>query len=287
MYELIGVYGSDYGIQQMCEALGISRSSYYAYRDISAPSRALEEAVIELFWRHKRRYGSRRLVVELASEGFEVGRDRVRAIMKKNHLVAIQPKRFVPKTTQSDPTSIRSPNLLLGRPLPTAPNEVWVGDITYLPKTQGGWYYLASWMDLYSRYIVGWEIADHMRASLVIQAFQKGIRLKQPSSNLIVHSDGGGQYEDKEFRQMLADLGCLQSMTRPNNVYDNSFAESLFSRYKAELLEGGAFEELEEAKMETFEYFEQYYNPIRRHSALGYLSPKQFEQKWELINSNK
>lgn len=174
-----------------------------------------------------------------------------------------------------------SENLVAERHLPPAkPNEVIVGDITYLPLEDGGFVYLATWEDLYSRMIVGWQIEETLEERLVIEAMEKVILRRQPLAGLIVHSDRGGQYASKELRRLLASRGYRQSMSRAGETYDNAYAESLFSRYKAELLEGGGFADVEEARMESFDYIENYYNRVRRHSALGYLSPAEYEQRY-------
>ena len=151
--------------------------------------------------------------------------------------------------------------------------------ITYLPLLVGEWAYLATWLDLYSRMIVGWQILERMTDELVITAMEKAILRRKPAAGLIVHSDRGGQYVSGDFRRLLNRHDYLQSMSRADNAYDNAFAESLFSRYKAELLEGGAFRDLAEARLETFDYIEGYYNRVRRHSALGYKSPEEFERE--------
>lgn len=204
--------------------------------------------------------------------------------MKEQNLVAIQPKSFVPKTTQSHPWLNRSPNLLLEESnQPSAPNQVIVGDITYLPSKEFGydvWLYLAVWMDLFSRKIVGWQVDEHMQDSLIIIPMHRLIRLRQAEKGFIVHSDGGGQYGSNDFRDLLKLHEFRQSMTRKDNHYDNAFIESLFSRLKAELLNGGTFSNLADAQAKVFEYIEGYYNTIRKHSSLGYLSPDQFEERF-------
>ena len=200
--------------------------------------------------------------------------------MREQGLRAIQPRSFVPHTTDSRHGGRMSPNRLLERGPASRPNEVIVGDITYLPLIVGEWAYLATWMDLYSRLIVGWQLSQRMTDELIIDAIAKAIARRKPAVGLIVHSDRGGQYVSGEFRRLLNHHGYLQSMSRADNAYDNAFAESLFSRYKAELLEGGAFGDLAEARSETFNYIESYYNRLRRHSALGYKSPEEFEREY-------
>lgn len=160
---------------------------------------------------------------------------------------------------------------------PAAPLVVVVGDITYLPLADGGWAYLATWTDLFSRRILGWAVMSEMTEDLIIAAFLMLLRRVKLPAGCIIHSDRGGQYASKKFRQILKLHACRQSMSRAGETYDNAFAESLFSRYKTELLEGGRFTDTEEARMETFNYIDGYYNRVRRHSSLGYLSPMAFE----------
>ena len=240
----------------------------------------MTDQVTKVFWRHARRYGSRRITAELRAEGCAAGRARVRRVMRERGLRAIQPKSYVPRTTDSRHGKRMSPNLLLDRGPVTRPNEVIVGDITYLPLQSGEWAYLATWLDLYSHMIVGWHISERMTEELIIRAMEKVILRRKPAAGLIVHSDRGGQYVSVEYRLLLRGQGFLQSMSRAGNAYDNAFAESLFSRYKAELLEGGAFRDEGCAELETFNYIEAYYNRVRRHSALGYRSPEEFEREY-------
>jgi transposase InsO family protein len=210
-----------------------------------------------------------------------IGRRRVQRLMREQGLVAIQPRRFVPRTTDSRHGQQMSPNLLLEREIKVdRPRQVIVSDITYLPLQDGKWAYLATWMDLYSRKIVGWAVAASMTAELVIGALKNAILREGLPAGLIVHSDRGGQYVDAELRKLIKHHGFEQSMSRADETYDNAFAESLFSRYKAELLEGGAFADVEQARAETFAFIEGYYNRIRRHSSLGYVSPETFERDY-------
>lgn len=245
----------------------------------------ISKEIERIFTFHKRRYGWRRIQAELRDKGLKVGRHQIRTRMREQGLVAIQPKSFVPKTTQSHPHLSRSENLLLSvENLPTEPNQVIVGDITYLPNQEAGyekWLYLATWLDLKSHRIAGWHLDRHMEESLVLTALQKVIKVRQPDKGLIVHSDGGRQYVSTAFRALLRTHQYRQSMTRKDNHYDNAQAESLFSRFKAELLDGGVFYGLQDAYLRSFEYIEGYYNLIRKHSSIGYLSPMQYEQQFE------
>jgi putative transposase len=268
-----------FAVADLCQTLGVSRSGYYAWRDRVVKVDELSAPVRQVFWRHSRRYGSRRILAELQAEGYTIGRRRVRRLMKEQQLRALQPKSFVPRTTDSRHGQRMSPNLLPELEV-SRPRQVLVSDITYLPLASGAWAYLATWLDLYSRKILGWQVAATQTAELVIGALRQAIVRERLPRGLIVHSDRGGQYVDAEFRQLLRDYGYRQSMSRAGESYDNAFAESLFSRYKAELLEGGAFRDLTEAELESCDYIEAYYNRVRRHSALGYLSPAEFERAY-------
>ena len=213
--------------------------------------------------------------------------------MKKAGLRAIQPKSFVPKTTDSAHGKRNGPNLLLDERrnrlfLAQAPNQVWVSDMTCLPLATGGFGYSGMWMDLFSRYVVGWQVELNMEENLVIRALRKGLQQRKPSAGLILHSDRGGQYVSGKLRELMAGWHCRQSMGRAGEVYDNAFSESLFARFKCELLEGGAFSHLDDARSEIFDYIEMYYNRKRRHSALAYLSPIAYEnQFYQSFNSKK
>jgi transposase InsO family protein len=169
----------------------------------------------------------------------------------------------------------------LERELPQKPNEVWVGDITYIPLSGGNWCYLSVMMDLFSRRIVGWQLDDNMKEPLVTATLNKAIRSRKIDKGLLIHSDRGGQYGGKIFRALIGKKELLQSMGRADNPYDNAFMESCFSRFKAELLQDGIFETIEDARTEIFEYIEMYYNTQRLHSSLDYQSPNEFEKQFE------
>ena len=250
---------------------------------MSSRSKIREEGVIAIFNSHKRRYGARRIVKEMKHQGKEIGRDLVRKLMVNNGLKAIQPRSFVPKTTDSRHSYPISPNLLKERGFPCGINEVWVGDITYIPMAGGTFRYLSVWMDLYSRRIVGWDLQDHMKEALVLVSLRKALKVRGIRGNLLTHSDRGGQYAGTKFRQLIDKFKLTQSMSDADNPYDNAFMESCFSRFKAELLEGGAFQTAEDSYTEIFEYIEMYYNPMRLHSSIGYLSPNTFETR---LNQN-
>ncbi len=263
----------------------VSASAYHAFASgksyvLSTRKAQLATQVKEVFVYHRRRYGSRRIRAELAAQGIAVGRFQVRSLMRRQQLQAIAPRRFRPRTTDSRHTVVPSPNLLLdAENTAQQPREVIVGDITYLPLASGKWSYLASWQDKFSKRIVGWAVADSMAEELVITAFEKAVKAGSVKPSTIVHTDRGSQYVSNKFRVLLKEQGCRQSLSRRAKCWDNAQAESLFSRYKTELLEDGVFEDTLQAKSETFSYIEGYYNRVRRHSALGYKSPEEFERE--------
>ena len=242
----------------------------------------MEQQIIATFNAHKRRYGVRRIVAELSHQNICVSPYRVRKYLAVNGLKAIQPRSFVPKTTNSRHPYPISPNHLKQMPFPEAINQVWVGDITYIPMVAGNFRFLSVWMDLCSRKIVGWDLQDHMPESLVSASLNKALKVRKVSAGLMIHSDRGGQYAGKKFRQILDGRTIVQSMSDKDNPYDNAYMESFFSRFKAELLEKGAFHNAEDSRRQIFEYIEMYYNPLRLHSSIGYLSPDKFEKQLAL-----
>jgi transposase InsO family protein len=227
-----------------------------------------------IFWKHKRRYGARRIAVELAAAGHPCGVQRVAKLLKFQGLKAIQPKSFKPKTTDSRHTLGYSPNLLHKSPPPAKVNRVWVADITYIPLQESAFAYLALMLDLCSRRVVAWSFSLHID-ELVLEALQHAIRARQPPPGLVHHSDRGGQYAGHNYRAVLRRAGIRQSMSRAANCYDNAFMESCFGSIKTEL-EMTEYQNSRQAHTELASYL-AYYNQERRHSSLDYLSPAQFE----------
>jgi transposase InsO family protein len=222
------------------QALGVGRAGYYAHTRGAAGPREQADArlrpvVRQIFWEHKRRYGARRIAAELAARGEACGPGRVARLLKRLGLQAIQPKSFRPRTTRSRHPLGYSPNLLLGAPPPDASNQVWLGDITFVPQAGGRFAYLALLMDRYARRIVGWELDEHMAEALVLAALREAIAARQPGPGLIHHTDRGGQHAGAEYRQVLGRARVRQSMSRADNCYDNAFMESCFGTIKTEL----------------------------------------------------
>lgn len=270
----------------VCDLLEVSRSGFYAWRGGQESRREVRDRelvpwISAVFWRHKRRYGARRIAVELAHEGIACGVARVARLLKTQGFRAIQPKSYRPRTTESRHRLGYNQNLLVGRAAPCRMNEVWVGDITYIPllagRRPGRFGYLALLMDLWSRRIVGWEYGSAMDEELVLGALRRAIRERQPAGGLIHHTDRGGQYAGKRYRAVLRRAGIRQSMSEAESCYDNAFMESCFGTLKTEL-ELVEYSGDPEAVRELSEYI-RYYNVERRHSSLGYVSPAEYEHQ--------
>jgi len=269
--------------------MAVSQSGYYAWRrrrtlPLCLKRKKLADLIKHCYWENRRRYGTRRIKASLEKSGVKVGRLKIRRIMREQNLLAIAPKRFVPRTTDSKGTKA-SPNLLAGiNPEECAAAKLIVGDITYLPLRGGRWCYLAVWQDKVTRRIIGWSLAETLEAELVISSLKKAILKGLVKAGAIIHSDRGSQYASKDCRALLQTNCFRQSMSGRGNCYDNAQAESFFSRFKTELLEGGVFEDVEQAKSEVFSYIEGYYNRVRLHSGLGYKSPMEYEMELKTKN---
>lgn len=270
----------------------VSLSGYYAWRKrLEKPPclkrKKLADLVRDCYFENRRRYGSRRIKKALARSGVRVGRAKVRRLMREQSLKAIQPKSFKPRTTDSKGVKA-APNLLAGiKSEDIAAGQIIIGDITYIRLRGGKFCYLAIWQDKLTRRIIGWSLSLEMTAELVISALQKAIRKGKVQAGAIVHSDRGSQYASNRFRQLLQQNRFRQSMSGRGNCYDNAQAESFFSRFKTELIEDGAFEDIEQARSEIFSYIEGYYNRVRLHSSLGYQSPLEFEMQLKTKNGGQ
>jgi putative transposase len=271
-----------YSVSELCRVLEVSRSGYQAWRHRAEGVRAqenlrLDQAIAEVFVARRRAYGSPRVVRELRQQGWGCGENRVARRMRQLGLAARVRRRFVPRTTQSDPTRAVAPNRLRELPPPTRLNQVWVTDITYLP-TRDGFVYLAGIMDRCSRRIVGWAVGPTLERELVLRALRQAWQQRQPPAGCLHHSDRGSQYTSEDYRQLLAVYGLEASRSRAGNCYDNAAMESFWSTLKAEGLQELPADEAA-ARLVVFDYIETFYNPQRRHSALGYQSPVDFENQ--------
>ena len=276
----------------LCRVMKVSESGYYAWRKrLTKPPcprrKSLKQLVRDCYFENRRRYGARRIQRSLAKNGIRIGRARVRRLMTEEGLKALQSKAFKPRTTDSKGVQA-APNLLTEiKVQECAAHKIIIGDITYLRLRGGKFCYLAVWQDKVTRRIIGWSLSLEMTQELVISALQKASRKGLIKRGAIVHSDRGSQYASNGFRFLLQQNCLRQSMSGKGNCYDNAQAESFFSRFKTELLEGGVFEDLEQARSEIFSYIEGYYNRVRLHSSLGYKSPIEFELELKTKNGGK
>jgi putative transposase len=289
-FKLIEAEEDNHPISLMCEMLGVSRSGYHAWRRRPPSDRDLSDAwlserIREIHERHRRVYGSPRVHAELRlAHGIRVGRKRVERLMQQAGLSGLVPKR-------RGRTTIRVPGVRVADDLvkrqfqPRAANLLWMADITYL-RTWEGWLYLAAVQDAFSRRIVGWSMADHMRSDLVVDALQMAIARRQPEAGLIHHSDMGSQYVSLGFGQAAANAGIARSMGSRGDCWDNAVAESFFATLKKELIHRRSWPTREELRLEVFNYIEIFYNATRRHSTLGMLSPVRYEERHSLKQLN-
>jgi len=279
-YELVESEKTAFPVGALCEAVGVSRSAYYAWRSSGPSARELanERILAEIRAIHvenEARYGSPRVVDELRERGHEVGKHRVARLMRENGIFARMRRRFR-HTTDSKHKLPVAPNLLEQNFTATAPNQAWVGDIMYI-WTAEGWSYLAVLLDLYSRRVVGWALRKSLSRELAVSALQHAVTCRRPPAGLVHHTDRGSQYASQEYRNLLAAHGVRCSMSAAGNCYDNAVAESFFATLKKELVHGCAFETRSEAYDAISDYIENYYNAKRRHSAAGNQSPINFE----------
>lgn len=267
-------------MNRMCSMLKVSSSGYYEWRKREPSQRAqaneqLLKAIRRVHQASRETYGSPRIHAALKREGSVAGKHRVARLMKLHGIVGKAPKRKRPRTTQRAAGALAAPNLLAQDFTATGPNEKWLADITYI-DTAEGWLYLAAVLDLYARPIVGWSMADHMRAELVEDALKLALGRRFPLTDLLHHSDQGSQYTSQTVRDLLRDYRIEVSMSDVGNCYDNSPMESFFGTLKTECAIK-PFATRAEARRVIFEYIEVWYNRQRLHSAIGYRPPAEFE----------
>lgn len=271
-------------VERMCQALGVTKSGFYAWRSRPASARQqrrqqLLEQIRAAHGEARGTYGSPRITVELKASGVSVAENTVAKYMRQAGIVAKQHRRFRVRTTDARHAGPIAPNVLDRRFTNDAearPNARWCCDITYVATDQG-WLYLAAVIDLCSRRIVGWAMAEHLRAELCLDALAMAVEQRRPGPGLLHHSDRGVQYACDAYRAFLSRHGMTASMSRSGNCYDNAVIESFFGTLKTELVHHERYGTREQAKRSIFEYVEVFYNRQRRHSAIGYVSPDAFE----------
>jgi len=270
-------------VAKACDLLEVSRSAFYDWHERPPSLRALSDAELTekiraVHLASRGTYGAPRVHAELAAQGLHVGRKRVARLMVRAGLAG-RCRRRTRRTTIADPEA-RAMNLLERAfgPQDIVIDTAWAGDITYV-RTWEGWAYLATVIDLASRKVVGWAMADHMESSLVCQAMRTALHDRRPSPGLMFHSDRGSQYTSQEFRQLLQKHHITQSLSRPAQCWDNSVAEAWFGTYKLEMIEGRSWRNIAALRAETLLWIEGWYNRRRRHSSLKYLSPVEYERR--------
>ncbi len=284
MFQFIDAERANHPVAIMCRVLEVSRSGFYAWgrRSASARSRAdraLAERVTEVHGASRRTYGAPRIHAMLAREGTRVGRKRVARLMKEHGIEGVSRRRGRRSLTKSDPKAAPAPDRVSRQFSAEGPNQLWVTDITYI-ATSEGWLYLAIVVDMWSRRIVGWSMRDDMSAPLVVDALQMGTTRRRPEAGCIAHSDRGSQYTSVIYGNALKASGLDASMGKRGCAYDNAACESVMSTIKTEIdtiNRGRPHPGRRAARLAVFDYIEAFYNRLRLHSALGYLSPEEFE----------
>ena len=268
-------------IRAMCRVLGLSPSGYYAWLKRKPSERSKRDAAltvkIKKFWKESRKiYGRPRIHVDLKEDGEEVGEKRVGRLMKQAGIVGVSRRRRGPKTTNRNSDARPAPDLVERDFTAEGPNQLWVADITYI-STWAGFLYLAVVIDLWSRRVIGWSMATHLRTELVLDAMNMALWQRRPE-RVIHHSDQGSQYTSIAFGLRCKEVGVRPSMGSVGDCYDNALCESFFASLECELLDQHSFRTPAEARMAVFDYIEGFYNPRRRHSSIGQKSPINFER---------
>lgn len=266
---------------RLCHLMGVSQSGYFAWKARPASRRQHDDMVMlthirSAYFLSNETYGSPRMTRELQDQGFTVGRRRIARLMRENGLHARHKKRFR-KTTDSHHAFPVAPNIIAQDFATTGPNQKWGADISYI-WTREGWLYLAVVIDLFARRVVGWAVSDRLHRQLALRALEKAITMRRPPKGLIHHSDRGSQYCALDYQGMLKTNGIIISMSGKGNCYDNAMVETFFKTLKSELIWRTVFQTRHDAEVAIAHYIDGFYNPARRHSALDYLSPIQFEQ---------
>lgn len=285
IYAFIESQKATYRVSTMCRTLRVSRSGFYGWRDRPPSARArtdsiLLEKIARIHTESRQTYGAPRIHFELRTLGVRCARKRVARLMREAGLFGCGGRRRKARTTvrsQTERTPPAAPDLVERDFTPAAPDRLWVADITYV-RTWEGWLYLSFVLDAYSRKVVGWSMANNLRSGLVLDAVNMAIYARRPHPGLIHHSDRGSQYTSVELGTRLREKGLLPSMGSVADAYDNSMAESFVSTLKRELIHRYSWPNRQTARTAIFEYIEGFYNTRRRHSALGHLSPSDYEE---------
>jgi putative transposase len=283
-FQFIADHQQEYPVTVMCDVLEVSVSGFYAWRK-REPSQhrredgELAERIKDAFQSNRCVSGSPRIPAELRAQGIHCARKRVARLMQERELVAKHPRHRT-VTTKNEEGAAVAPNLLQQDFHADQPNQKWASDTTYI-WTQEGWLFLAVVLDLFSRMVVGWSMAAVQDATLVINALNMALARRCPQAGLLLHSDRGSTYKSESYLALLQQNGMLVSMSRTANCYDNAVTETFFHSFKGESIDQECFQSRAQARQCTFDYIETFYNRIRRHSTLQYMSPVELEDRWD------
>ncbi len=280
-FRFIDAEKARFPVSLLCSTVRVSKSGYYAWKARPPSKRTREDAtlterIVEVHQRSRQTYGYLRVHAELRTLGVRCGRRRVARLMREAGIRGCM-RGKKKRTTRRDPRATPAADLVNRNFSATAPNRLWTADITYL-RTDEGFLHLAFVLDVYSRRIVGWSMASHLRAELVVDALEMAVWRRKPAAGLVHHSDRGTQYTAISFGQRLEEAGIVPSMGRTGSALDNAISESFVSTLKCELIHRRRFPSREAARSAVFEYLEAFYNRRRLHSSLGYVSPKAYEE---------
>ena len=283
VYRFVAAQEAHHSISQLCRVLQVARSGYYAWRRRGPSARAVADAALtttitQIHAANRGVYGAPRVHVELRdAQQLRCGRKRVARLMRQAGLVGVCRRRTVRTTRRAEPAIVAT-DLVQRRFTTSAPNRLWVADLTFLPTWQG-FLYLAVILDVFSRRVVGWALADHLRTEVVLDALEMALSRRRPAPGLIHHSDHGSQYTSLAFGTRCQQAGIRPSLGSVGDCYDNALMESFFATLECELVAREHWRTHAQARTAVFAYLETFYNPRRRHSSLGYLSPAEFERR--------
>ena len=281
-FQLVQREKANHSVVRLCKVLGVSTSGYWAWRkrppsDRELGDRELYAKIADIYRQIRDTYGVPRMYDELVDQGIRCGRKRIARLMRANALVGCHRRRRSPVTTRpATQSSIAAPDLVNRQFHPDAPNRLWLADITYV-RTWVGFLYLAVVIDAYSRRVIGWHMADHLRTELVVQALEMALWNRRPDGAVILHSDRGSQYTSVVYGQRCRQAGVVPSMGSVGDAYDNAMCESFFATLECELLDRETFRNRSEAKLAIFDYIEIFYNRWRRHTGIGSVAPVAYE----------
>jgi len=284
VYRFVAREKAQHHVLTLCRVLGVSRAGFLAWASRRPSARAaadarLLETIRAIHAASRRTYGAPRVHAELCATGVRVGRQRVARLMRSAGLVGVHRRRRARVSPRPAVDRLVAPDLVRRNFQAAGPDRLWVADITYLP-TAAGFLYLAAVVDAWSRRVVGWSMAPHLRTELVVDAVDAAIAARRPKPGLIHHSDRGTQYTSLALGARLVEAGIAASVGAPGSAYDNALAESFFASLETELIDRTTWPSHAAARTDIFDWLETFYNPVRRHSSLGFLSPDDFERRY-------